>query len=245
MSVIKLVASSDEQTHPSGAAELTGQDPQLAESSAAGFSRVTWIHPHQVLPTRGIRTFQSHNRHLNWRDFYQSFPQRFRGRERVNRASILHQCYSWPPQKSKSWDTSPCQIPYFPSDLPSASTEQITPEAQGLSICKGSMPGISIHHFTMTTLKIVSLFTQIVFEIINPRILLLKFIKHFFVCITHILHRCYYFKGSHFWHIIQYFGLKSNKQSIKPLEISKSLPEFLSLITLGSTIWDFFHSKND
>lgn len=88
-------------------------------------------------------------------DFYWVFLQHFRGRESVNHTSSQHQCYAWPPQKSKSWYTPPCQIPYFPSDLPLASVEQITPEAWGLSSCKGSILDISIHHFTMTRLKIV------------------------------------------------------------------------------------------
>lgn len=167
------LSSSTEQRH-------LGSAPDETRSWAL------WILPNWLLPTWGILIFQSFNKRLNQNYFYEDFLQCFRSSESVNHTKIQLQCYAWPPKKCKSWYTSPCQIPYFPSDLPLASTEKILPEAWGS--CKSSILDIFIHHFTMTSLKIVWLFAKVKSENTNPRILLLKFIRHFLFCITYILH---------------------------------------------------------
>lgn len=168
--------------------------------------------------------FQSFNKHLNQNYFYEDFLQCFRSSESVNHTKIQLQCYAWPPKKCKSWYTSPCQIPYFPSDLPLASTEKILPEAWGS--CKSSILDIFIHHFTMTSLKIVWLFAKVKSENTNPRILLLKFIRHFLFCITYILHGYNHVKRFFLADYLVFLIFLKRTKSTNPLETGKSLPWF-------------------
>lgn len=110
--------------------------------SAANFSWVMWIHPHQLLPTPGIWAFQPSADVRTGKRSAGSFYRAW-GRESVNHSTFM---------LSKSWCTSPCQILYFPL-RPSFSQPRADHCGSMRAACKSSILDITIHQLTATALK--------------------------------------------------------------------------------------------